>query len=82
MASERELAIPSRLHAHERVPGIGVVHVLAGSAVRDVVAADSIIGGQAEVSAPAALHDVRSRVAPDGVATRTALDVVVGASPP
>src|SRR6476659_8179772 len=74
-------AVPGRLHAHERVPGVRVVHVPARSAVRDVVASDAVVGGHAEVLAGAALHDVRTGVAPDGVSARSTLDVVVGSSP-
>ena len=74
-------AVPERLDAHERVPGVRVVHVLARSAVRDVVAPDAVVGGHAEVPAAAALHDVRTRIAPDGVSAGATLDVVVGASP-
>src|SRR4029450_6018559 len=74
-------AVPERLDAHERVPGVRVVHVLARSAVRDVVAPDTVVGGHAEVPATAALDDVRTRVAPHGVSAGATLDVVVGASP-
>src|SRR5512132_485019 len=75
------LAVSERHDAHERVPRVGVVRVLARSAVGDVVADDAVIGGHAEVPTPAPLHDVRPRVAPDRVAAGAALDLVVGASP-
>src|SRR4029450_493133 len=81
-ASGHELANPSRLDAHERVPRVGVVRVLARSAVRDVVAPDAVIGGHAEVPTLAALYDVPPRVAPDRVAAGAALAVGGGASPP
>jgi len=79
VASARS-AVPGHLDAHERVPGVGVEHVLARSAVRDVVAADAVIGTQkSRPRPPCTMSDPESprMASPAGAA----LDVVVGAPP-
>src|SRR5687768_8063626 len=78
--SEPALAVPGRLHAHEHVARVRVVDVAPGTAVRDVVALDAIVGRYAEIAPAAALHDVRSRVALDRITVGSALHVVLGAS--